>query len=106
MVYCSIIEQMNKDFFEILRKIHKSPVSTQREIARDLNLSLGKINYCLKELKKKGLIKISNFKKSENKIKYIYVLTPKGISEKSKITLRFLKQKMKEYEDLKKDLEK
>tara|TARA_A100001011_G_C14090389_1_gene748312 strand:- start:407 stop:700 length:294 start_codon:yes stop_codon:yes gene_type:complete len=95
---------MNKDFFEILRKIHKSPVSTQREIARDLNLSLGKINYCLKELKKKGLIKISNFKKSENKIKYIYVLTPKGISEKSKITLRFLKQKMKEYEDLKKEI--
>ena len=94
---------MNKDFFEILRKLEKNPILTQREIAKELNLSLGKLNYCLKELKKKGLIKMSNFSKSKNKIKYIYVLTPKGIAEKSKITLRFLKEKMKEYEDLKRD---
>ena len=81
-------------------------ILTQREIAKELNLSLGKINYCLQELKKKGLIKMSNFSKSKNKIKYIYVLTPKGIAEKSKITLRFLKEKMKEYEDLKKEIKK
>tara|TARA_B100001142_G_C13716098_1_gene415733 strand:+ start:216 stop:509 length:294 start_codon:yes stop_codon:yes gene_type:complete len=97
---------MNKDFFEILRKLEKNPVLTQREIAKELNFSLGKINYCLQELKKKGLIKISNFSKSKNKIKYIYVLTPKGIAEKSKITLRFLKEKMREYEDLKKEIKK
>jgi EPS-associated MarR family transcriptional regulator len=97
---------MNKDFFEILRKLEKNPILTQREIAKELNFSLGKINYCLQELKKKGLIKISNFSKSKNKIKYIYVLTPKGIAEKSKITLRFLKEKMKEYEDLKKEIKK
>ena len=68
-------------------------------------MSLGKINYCLKELKKKGLIKISNFSKSDQKIKYLYVLTPKGIKEKTKITIKFMKQKMKEYETLKKELE-
>ena len=68
-------------------------------------MSLGKINYCLKELKKKGLIKISNFSKSDQKIKYLYVLTPKGIKEKTKITIKFMKQKMKEYESLKKELE-
>ena len=97
---------MNKDFFDILRKIHKNPIVTQRYLASELNFSLGKINYCLKGLKQKGLIKISNFSKAENKIKYIYVLTPKGISEKSKITIRFLKQKMKEYEELKKEIKK
>ena len=97
---------MNKDFFDILRKIHKNPIATQRYLASELNFSLGKINYCLKGLKQKGLIKISNFSKAENKIKYIYVLTPKGISEKSKITIRFLKQKMKEYEELKKEIKK
>ena len=97
---------MNKDFFEILRKLEKNPILTQREIAKELNFSLGKINYCLQELKKRGLIKMSNFSKSKNKIKYIYVLTPKGIAEKSKITLRFLKEKMKEYEDLKKEIKK
>ena len=97
---------MNKDFFDILRKIHKNPIATQRYLASELNFSLGKINYCLKGLKQKGLIKISNFSKTENKIKYIYVLTPKGISEKSKITLRFIKQKMKEYEELKKEIKK
>ena len=68
-------------------------------------MSLGKINYCLKELKKKGLIKIGNFGKSDQKIKYLYILTPKGIKEKTKITIKFMKQKIKEYETLKKELE-
>ena len=94
------------DHFNVLRKIQQKPESTQRELAEELGFSLGKINYCLQELKKKGLIKISNFSKSENKIKYIYVLTPKGITEKSKITLRFLREKMREYEELKKEIKK
>ena len=97
---------MKKDFFDVLRKVHQNPVATQRSLAKELNFSLGKINYCLRELKKKGLIKISNFQKSSDKVKYLYVLTPQGISEKTKITLRFLKQKMKEYEELKKEISK
>ena len=71
-----------------------------------MDTSLGKVNYCLKALADKGLIKISNFKNSKNKAKYLYILTPKGISEKSKITLRFMKRKMKEYDELKEELKK
>ena len=98
---------MNKktsDIFEILRKIVKDPSSTQRDLANELNLSLGKVNYCIKALKDKGLIKINNFKKNPNKINYIYVLTPKGIRQKTKLTIDFMNRKMKEYEDLKKEL--
>ena len=100
---------MNKetsDIFEILRKIVKDPSSTQRDLANELNLSLGKVNYCIKALKNKGLIKINNFKKNPNKINYIYVLTPKGIKQKTKLTIDFMNRKMKEYEDLKNELEK
>ena len=75
-------------------------------MAEDLGFSLGKLNYCLQALKDKGLVKINNFKKKQNKITYIqYVLTPKGISERTKLTLDFMKRKMKEYDDLKKELE-
>ena len=66
---------------------------------------MGKLNYCLKALKNKGLIKIENFKKNEQKINYLYLLTPKGISEKTKLTLNFMKRKMAEYDELKKDIE-
>ena len=75
-------------------------------MAKDLNLSLGKVNYCLKALKEKGLIKIKNFQKNPNKISYIYILTPKGLREKTKLTMNFMKRKIKEYEALKKELEK
>ena len=92
------------DHFNVLRKINSNPNISQRELASNLNLSLGKINYCLKELKKKGLVKIKNFKKSEKKTNYIYILTPKGISEKTRITINFMKRKMKEYEELKKEI--
>jgi len=95
----------NPDHFNILRKIYKKPDSTQRELAEGLGLSLGKLNYCLNALKKKGLIKIQNFKKNRNKLKYIYILTPAGISHKTKLTLNFMKLKMEEYDDLKKDIE-
>ncbi len=73
-------------------------------MAEELGFSLGKLNYCLKSLRLKGLVKINNFKKNPNKINYIYVLTPKGISEKTKLTMRFMKRKMQEYEELKRDL--
>ena len=94
----------NPDHFEVLRKINNRPNSTQRELAKELGFSLGKLNYCLKALKNKGLVKIENFTKNPNKLNYIYVLTPKGISEKTKLTLNFMKRKMKEYDDLKKEL--
>ena len=96
----------NQDHFEVLRKIKKKPNSSQRELAKELGFSLGKLNYCINALKDKGLLKINNFKKNPNKINYIYVLTPKGISQKTKLTLNFMKRKMKEYEELKKEIRK
>lgn len=94
----------NQDHFEILRKIQKKPNSTQRELAVELGFSLGKLNYCLKALQNKGFVKIENFKKNPNKINYFYVLTPAGIVAKTKLTINFMKKKMKEYDELKKDL--
>ena len=82
------------------------PNFSQRELANELGVSLGKLNYCLKALKNKGLIKIQNFTKNPNKLNYIYVITPKGIAEKAKLTINFMKMKMKEYENLKEELEK
>tara|TARA_Y100000590_G_C15686487_1_gene1001830 strand:+ start:174 stop:479 length:306 start_codon:yes stop_codon:yes gene_type:complete len=92
------------DQFNVLRKINSNPNVSQRDLANELNLSLGKINYCLKALKSKGLVKIQNFNKSKNKMGYAYILTPRGISEKTKITINFMKRKMEEYEELKKEI--
>jgi len=94
----------HEDHFDVLRKIQKKPESTQRELAEELGFSLGKLNYCLKALQSKGLIKIENFKKNPNKLNYFYVLTPKGIAQKTKLTLGYMKRKMKEYDELKKEL--
>ncbi len=96
----------NQDHFEVLRKINNKPESTQRELAKELGFSLGKINYCLNALKDKGLVKISNFSKNPNKLGYIYVLTPRGIKKKTQMTLDFMKRKMKEYDELKKEIDK
>ena len=95
----------NPDHFELLRKINSKPESTQRELAQELGFSLGKLNYCLKELQKKGLIKIQNFKNNKDKIKYVYILTPKGISKKTNLTINFIKRKSKEYDQLRRELE-
>tara|TARA_B100000795_G_scaffold136339_1_gene101851 strand:+ start:324 stop:668 length:345 start_codon:yes stop_codon:yes gene_type:complete len=97
-------QKYNEDHFEILRKISKKPRSSQRELAEGLGISLGKLNYCLKSLRNKGLIKIENFKKNPNKINYLYVLTPYGISSKTKMTLNFMRRKLKEYDQLKLEL--
>ena len=94
----------NQDHLNLLRKIEKNPQSSQRELAGELGFSLGKLNYCLRALKSKGLVKISNFKKNPNKINYIYSITPKGISQKTKLTINFMKRKMHEYDELKKEL--
>ena len=99
-------DKNNQDHFEVLRKIQKKPNSTQRELAGELGFSLGKLNYCLKALQEKGLVKLKNFKKNPKKIGYFYVLTPKGLAEKTKLTINFMKRKMVEYDELKKELEK
>ena len=96
----------DEEYLNIIRKISKDSNISQREISTELGISLGKVNYCLRALKEKGFIKIKNFRKSENKMKYFYVLTPKGISEKTKITIRFMKQKIREYDELKKEIKK
>ena len=95
-----------KEEFDILRKIQKNPGANQRKLAKELGFSLGKLNYCLKALKNKGLIKINNFENNPNKINYIYLLTPKGILEKAKLTINFMKRTMDEYEELKAELKK
>tara|TARA_Y100000816_G_scaffold274660_1_gene242165 strand:+ start:60 stop:398 length:339 start_codon:yes stop_codon:yes gene_type:complete len=100
----SIIKN-DQDQFELLRKIQKKPAASQRELATELGFSLGKLNYCLKALKKKGFVKLKNFQKKTNKITYLrYVVTPKGISERTKLTISFMKRKMREYDELKKEL--
>mgnify|MGYP001175155806 CR=1 FL=1 len=94
-----------QDHFEVLRKIEKT--SSQRKLAGELGFSLGKLNYCLKALRNKGYIKLKNFQNRKNKISYLgYVITPKGISERTKLTLNFMQRKMKEYDELKKELKK
>jgi len=93
------------DQFAVLRKIERKPESSQRKLAEELGFSLGKLNYCLKELQKKGWVKIENFKKKDNKISYLkYIITPKGISYRTKLTIDFMKKKMKEYDELKQEL--
>ena len=97
----------DQDNLNVLRAIYKKPKASQREMAKNLGFSLGKLNYCLKALKNKGLIKIQNFKKQPNRLKYIqYVVTPKGISERTKLTMNFMKRKFKEYDELKRELDK
>ena len=97
--------KIEPDHFEVLRKIQKKPEASQRELAEELGFSLGKLNYCLKALQKKGFVKLQNFQKKPNKITYLqYVITPKGISERTKLTINFMKRKMKEYDKLKKEL--
>ncbi len=95
----------NQDHLNLLRKINSKPGHSQRKLADDLEFSLGKLNYCIKALKKKGFIKIENFRKNPKKINYIYKLTPKGIAEKTQLTLNFMKRKMEEYDELKKEIE-
>ena len=94
----------NIDHFNVLRKIQNNPDASQRELARELGFSLGKLNYCMSALKSKGLVKVNNFKMNKNKLNYIYILTPKGIVQKTKMTIKFMQQKMKDYDELQQEL--
>lgn len=90
---------------KLLRILEENPEVNQREISEILGISLGKVNYCLKALMDKGWIKAKNFKNSKNKLAYAYFLTPMGIEEKARITVRYLKVKMQEYEQIRKEIE-
>ncbi len=90
---------------KVLRHLEDNPEVSQRQLAEELGISLGKANYCLKALINKGLIKASNFKNNANKRAYLYVLTPKGIETKARISVRFLRHKIEEYEALKLEIE-
>jgi len=96
--------QQNK--YQLLKSLEQDANLTQRQLSKELGISLGKVNYCLQSLIQKGFVKIDNFKNSKNKIQYSYLLTPKGIEEKTKLTIKFLKTKTEEYEMLKKEVEK
>ena len=91
---------------DLLRKLESNPEYTQRKLSQEMGVSLGKVNYCMKKLIEKGLIKLSNFSNNQNKVNYIYLLTPKGIEQKSRLTFKFLAIKLKEYEVLKNEISK
>lgn len=96
--------EKNEDEFRVLRKISSGKEYSQRLLAKDLGFSLGKINYCINALKRKGLVKIVNFKNNPKKSNYLYIITPKGMKEKINLTISFMKMIMKEYDELKKDI--
>ncbi len=89
---------------DLLRKLEVNPEYTQRELSQEMGASLGKVNYCMKKLIEKGWIKLSNFSHNPNKVGYIYLLTPKGIEQKTKLTILFLKRKIEEFEILKDEI--
>jgi MarR family transcriptional regulator, temperature-dependent positive regulator of motility len=91
--------------YQLMRLIEANPEMSQRDVARELGISLGKVNYCVRALIQRGWVKASNFKNSQNKAAYMYLLTPRGIDAKANLTVRFLQAKMREYEALKVEIE-
>ena len=97
---------MNKKdiHLDLLRKLEVNPEYTQRQLSQEMGVSLGKINYCMKKLIEKGWVKLTNFSQNPNKVDYIYLLTPKGVEQKTRLTFSFLRIKIEEYEDLKEEI--
>lgn len=91
--------------YKILKLVSDNPEISQRELASQLGVSLGKVNFCLRALIDKGLVKASNFRNSQNKLAYMYLLTPKGWEEKASVTSHFLRSKIQEYERLQAEIE-
>jgi EPS-associated MarR family transcriptional regulator len=91
--------------FRVMRAIERDPTLSQRDLAKELGVSLGGVNYCIKALISKGAVKVENFRASDNKMRYAYVVTPEGIREKARMTGSFLRRKMREYETLKAEIE-
>jgi EPS-associated MarR family transcriptional regulator len=98
-------QKIQEIHLKVLRHLEENPEVSQRELAAELGISLGKANYCLKALINKGLIKASNFKNNANKRAYLYVLTPKGIETKARVSVSFLRRKIEEYDALKLEIE-
>lgn len=92
--------------FRVLRAISANPEMTQRQLAKSAGISLGAVNYCLKALAEKGLVKVQNFQASDRKLRYAYILTPRGAAAKGRLAIRFLKQKLGEYDLLEKEITK
>ena len=91
--------------YKILKRLEADPEISQRKLAKELGVSLGKVNYCLQALIEKGWVKANNFRNNQNKIAYMYLLTPRGVEEKSRVTVQFLKFKVAEYAALKSEVE-
>ena len=91
--------------YQIMKNLQQNPAMTQRELAEIMGISLGKANYCLKALVEKGWVKVGNFRRSQYKLGYAYLLTPRGLEEKTRVTVAFLKRKQHEYDSLKQELE-
>jgi EPS-associated MarR family transcriptional regulator len=91
--------------FRLLRLLQDNPELSQRQLAEALGISVGKVNYSLRALLERGLVKVSNFRDSQNKLAYAYYLTPKGAEAKVRATAQFLKRKLKEYEDIRREIE-
>jgi EPS-associated MarR family transcriptional regulator len=91
--------------YSLLKTLEENPGLSQRNLAQHLGISLGKVNFCLNALIEKGSVKVNNFRNSDNKLAYAYLLTPRGIDEKARITVQFLKRKMQDYERLRKEIE-
>jgi EPS-associated MarR family transcriptional regulator len=91
--------------YSLLKTLEENPGLSQRDLAKRLGISLGKVNFCLNALVEKGSLKINNFRNSNNKLAYAYLLTPSGIEQKARMTVEFLKYKVQEYERLKKEIE-
>jgi len=91
--------------FEVLRRLHQTSQVSQRALAKDLGVGLGTINFCFRALMEKGLVKMQNFGQSKNKLRYVYLLTPAGVAKKSKLTAKFLRRKVAEYEILQAEIE-
>lgn len=96
---------INPHHFKLLKLIEANPAIQQREMAKAMGVSLGKANYCLQALVQKGLVKMDNFRRNDNKFAYSYLLTPSGIDEKARLTVSFLKYKLAEYEAIRHEIE-
>lgn len=99
-------KQVNQEKLDVLRKIKNNPETSQRKLANELGFSLGKLNYLLNAFMEKGLVKIKNFKKNPKKSNYLYILTKKGLTEKTRLTIHFMERKMREYDELKREITK
>lgn len=90
--------------YRLLRELEANPAASQRDLARLLGVSVGKLNYCLKALIDKGFVKVNNFRQSDNKLAYAYLLTPRGIEEKARVTVAFLQYKLAEYQAIEREI--